>query len=104
MTALFIFTMVVLFTPKVLGMLRSIFNSKIRKGCGGVLGIIVSTVLETLLSALYAPIMMLVQTQHVIEILTGRDSGWNAQRRRTDATAWSEAARIHWVARADRRR
>jgi membrane glycosyltransferase len=97
MTQLFIFTMVVLFTPKVLGMLRSLFTSKIRKGCGGPLGVIFSTVLETLLSALYAPIMMLVQTQHVIEILTGRDSGWNAQRRRSDATAWDEAARIHWV-------
>jgi len=97
MTQLFIFTMIVLFTPKVLGMLRSIFNSKIRKGCGGALGIVCSTLVETILSALYAPIMMVVQTQHVIEILTGRDSGWNAQRRRTDATAWSEAARIHWV-------
>ena len=97
MTALFIFTMVVLFTPKVLGMLRSIFTSRIRKGCGGALGILFSTLLETLLSALYAPIMMVVQTQHVIEILTGRDSGWNAQRRRADATAWSEAAHIHWV-------
>jgi membrane glycosyltransferase len=97
MTELFIFTMIVLFTPKVLGMLRSIFSSKVRKGCGGALGIVCSTLVETVLSALYAPIMMLVQTQHVIEILTGRDSGWNAQRRRTDATAWSEAARIHWV-------
>lgn len=97
MTQLFIFTMIVLFTPKVLGMLRSIFNNKIRKGCGGALGIMCSTVMETVLSALYAPIMMVVQTQHVIEILTGRDSGWNAQRRRTDATAWVEAARIHWV-------
>lgn len=97
MTQLFIFTMIVLFTPKVLGMLRSIFNTKIRKGCGGALGIVLSTLIETVLSALYAPIMMVVQTQHVIEILTGRDSGWNAQRRRTDATAWSEAARIHWV-------
>lgn len=97
MTQLFIFTMVVLFTPKVLSMLRSIFNNNIRKGCGGALGITCSTVIETVLSALYAPIMMVVQTQHVIEILTGRDSGWNAQRRRTDATAWSEAARIHWV-------
>jgi membrane glycosyltransferase len=97
MTELFIFTMIVLFTPKVLGMLRSIFNNKIRKGCGGALGIVCSTAIETVLSALYAPIMMVVQTQHVIEILTGRDSGWNAQRRRTDATAWSEAARIHWV-------
>ena len=97
MTALFIYTMIVLFIPKVLGMLRSIFNSRIRKGSGGALGILCSTLLETVLSALYAPIMMIVQTQHVIEILTGRDSGWNAQRRRTDATAWSEAARIHWV-------
>jgi membrane glycosyltransferase len=97
MTQLFIFTMVVLFTPKVLGMLRSIFNNKTRRGCGGALGILCSTAIETVLSALYAPIMMVVQTQHVIEILTGRDSGWNAQRRRTDATAWSEAARIHWV-------
>ena len=97
MTELFIFTMIVLFTPKVLGMLRSIFNNKIRKGCGGALGIVCSTVVETVLSALYAPIMMVVQTQHVIEILTGRDSGWNAQRRRTDATAWSEAAGIHWT-------
>jgi membrane glycosyltransferase len=97
MTQLFIFTMIVLFTPKVLGMLRSIFNNKIRNGCGGALGIMCSTVIETVLSALYAPIMMVVQTQHVIEILTGRDSGWNAQRRRTDATAWVEAARIHWV-------
>lgn len=97
MTALFIFTMIVLFTPKVLGMLRSIFTSKTRKGCGGALGIVCSTLVETVLSALYAPIMMVVQTQHVIEILTGRDSGWNAQRRRTDQTAWVEAARIHWV-------
>lgn len=96
MTELFIFTMAVLFTPKLLGMLRSIFTSRIRKGCGGFFGIISSTVVETLLSALYAPIMMLVQTQHVVEILTGRDSGWNAQRRRADATAWSEAARVHW--------
>ena len=37
--------------------------------------------IETIVSALYAPIMMLVQTQHVVEILTGRDSGWNSQRR-----------------------
>jgi membrane glycosyltransferase len=78
-------------------MLRSMFNSKIRKGCGGFLGILSSTLFETLLSALYAPVMMLVQTQHVVEILTGRDSGWNAQRRRADATLWIEAAGVHWV-------
>jgi membrane glycosyltransferase len=32
----------------------------------------------------------------VIEILTGRDSGWNAQRRSLTDTAWSEAWQVHW--------
>ncbi len=41
--------------------------------------------------------MMLVQTQHVIEILTGRDSGWNAQRRRARRDRLERSWRIHWV-------
>jgi membrane glycosyltransferase len=96
MTALFIFTMIVLFTPKLLGLVRAMFSSRTRKGCGGVLGLTFSATIETLLSALYAPIMMLVQTQHVIEILTGRDSGWNAQRRHAAMTSWGEAWSVHW--------
>jgi membrane glycosyltransferase len=96
MTKLFIFTMIVLFTPKILGWLRGLFISRVRKGCGGVIGITLSTLLETIISALYAPIMMLVQTQHVISILTGRDSGWGAQRRHAAATAWGEVWTVHW--------
>lgn len=96
MTELFIFTMIVLFTPKVLGLVRSIFVSRVRKGCGGVLGVTLSTLLETIISALYAPIMMLVQTHHVLHILTGRDSGWNPQRRHALRTEWAEAWRVHW--------
>jgi membrane glycosyltransferase len=96
MMRLFVYTMIVLFTPKVLGLLRSLVVSKVRRGCGGFLGVTLSTVLETIVSALYAPVMMLVQTQHVIEILTGRDSGWNSQRRHASMTAWGEAWRVHW--------
>jgi membrane glycosyltransferase len=96
MMSLFAFTMIVLFTPKVLGLIRSLFTSEIRRGCGGVVGITFSVIFETILSALYAPIMMLVQTHHVIDILTGRDSGWNAQRRSAWMTAWNEAAKVHW--------
>lgn len=96
MTALFIFTMIVLFTPKLLGWLRTLFTPRIRKGCGGVLGVTASTLLETVISALYAPIMMLVQTHHVLHILTGRDSGWNPQRRHALRTEWGEAWRVHW--------
>ena len=96
MIELFIFTMIVLLTPKVLGLVRTLFTPKVRKGCGGFLGVIASTVLETIISALYAPIMMLLQTNHVLEILTGRDSGWNSQRRHASMTAWSEAWSVHW--------
>jgi membrane glycosyltransferase len=96
MMSLFVFTMIVLFTPKILGLIRSLFTSKVRRGCGGLLGITFSVIFETILSALYAPIMMLVQTHHVIDILTGRDSGWNAQRRSAWMTAWNEAAKVHW--------
>ncbi len=96
MTKLFIFTMIVLFTPKVLGWLRGLFVSRVRKGCGGVLGITISTLLETVISALYAPIMMLVQTQHVVSIVTGRDSGWGPQRRHAAITGWGEAWLVHW--------
>jgi membrane glycosyltransferase len=96
MMALFVFTMAVLFTPKVLGLIRSLFINKVRRGSGGLIGITFSVIFETILSALYAPIMMLVQTHHVIDILTGRDSGWNAQRRSAWMTAWNEAAKVHW--------
>jgi membrane glycosyltransferase len=96
MTRLFVFTMVVLFTPKVLGWLRGLCDGTLRRGSGGALILTLSTWVETLLSALYAPIMMLVQTQHVISILTGSDSGWGPQRRHAARTAWGEAWRIHW--------
>jgi membrane glycosyltransferase len=96
MTALFVYTMVVLFTPKILGLVRTIFSARARRGCGGVLALGTGAVVETILSALYAPIMMLVQTQHIIEIMTGRDSGWNAQRRHSHMTTWSEAWNFHW--------
>ena len=50
---------------------------------------------EILLSALVAPIMMLVQTHSVIQIVTGRDSGWDAQARDSDRVPWSILWRFH---------
>ena len=40
--------------------------------------------------------MMLIQTQHVFSILTGRDSEWTAQRRQAEVISWREAAHFHW--------
>ena len=54
-----------------------------------------SFLLEVVLSALYAPVMMLIQSRHVFEILMGRDSGWNPQRRDGGGTSWGDAWHYH---------
>ncbi len=95
MMALFWFSMVVLMIPKMLGLIRALFSSRIRRGGGGVTGLIASFLLETLLSALYAPILMLVQSRHVLEVFMGRDSGWKPQRRDSGSTTWGDAWEFH---------
>ena len=96
MVELFIFSMIVLLLPKLLGLLHSIFSGQLRRGSGGVIGLVASSIVETLFAALFAPIMMLVQTQHIVQILTGRDSGWSAQRRAAAGILWREAWSFHW--------
>ena len=46
-----------------------------RRGSGGVVCLLVSTLFEVMMSALLAPIMMLIQTGHVLHILFGFDTG-----------------------------
>jgi membrane glycosyltransferase len=48
-----------------------------------------------LLSALLAPIMMLVQTGHVLNILFGFDTGWDPQRRDDGSIPLKAIARRH---------
>jgi membrane glycosyltransferase len=95
MAYLFIFTMSVLFLPKVLGLIKAIFSDTCRKNCGGAIRIVVGMILETVLSALYAPLLMLIHTKHILNILKGRDSGWKAQRRDLDKCFWKECWKIH---------
>jgi membrane glycosyltransferase len=95
MTMLFWFSMVVLLVPKLLGLLRALLSGRIRVGGGGGIGICASVLLEIVLSALYAPILMLIQSRHVFEVFMGRDSGWKAQRRDGGGGSWSEAWHFH---------
>jgi membrane glycosyltransferase len=95
MMTLFWFSMVVLLIPKMLGLIRALLSSRIRRGSGGVIGIAASFVLEVVLSALYAPILMLIQCRHVFEVFMGRDSGWKPQRRDSGGTTWSDAWHYH---------
>jgi len=95
MMALFWFSMVVLMIPKMIGLVRALLSARIRRGGGGVIGVVASLVLESVLSALYAPILMLVQSRHVFEVFMGRDSGWKPQRRDGGSTSWSDAWHFH---------
>lgn len=78
---LFGLTMAVLFLPKVLGTVAAVMNSRLRRGLGGAGRVLASVAAETVLSALIAPVLMVVQSRFVAEILCGRDSGWSAQNR-----------------------
>jgi membrane glycosyltransferase len=95
MMALFWFSMLVLLIPKMLGLIRALLSRRIRRGGGGVIGVTASFLLETVLSALYAPILMVVQCRHVFEVFMGHDSGWKTQRRDSGSTTWSDAWRFH---------
>ncbi len=77
----FIGTMAVLLAPKLLAYVALLCNPADRRGAGGAVRALLSLLIETLLGGLIAPIAMLIQTNGVISILAGRDSGWNAQRR-----------------------
>jgi membrane glycosyltransferase len=95
MMALFWFSMGVLLIPKMIGLVRALLSSRIRRGAGGVIGVTASFLLETILSALYAPILMVVQCRHVFEVFMGRDSGWKPQRRDSRGTSWGDAWHFH---------
>jgi membrane glycosyltransferase len=95
MMSLFWFSMAVLLIPKSLGLARALLSRRIRRGAGGVIGVSASFLLETILSALYAPILMMVQSRHVFEVFMGRDSGWKPQRRDSGSTSWADAWHFH---------
>ncbi len=88
-------TATLLFTPKLLGMLVAMFRTSTARGYGGRLNVIVSVALETLLSALLAPVRMLYHSRYVVLTLLGREAGWKTQQRDEAATPWREALAQH---------
>jgi membrane glycosyltransferase len=77
----FALTMALLFAPKILGFLAMLGDRATRRGCGGIVRATLSLLLETVLAALMAPITMYMQSRGVAEVLAGKDSGWESQRR-----------------------
>ena len=92
---LFILTIGILLAPKFLGLILALLDGPTRRGSGGAVGLIASTFVEIVVSAALAPIMMLIQSGSVLQILSGRDTGWEPQRRDDGSIPLTSIARRH---------
>jgi membrane glycosyltransferase len=93
---LFIITMAILLAPKIFGWFVTLVNGPARRGCGGMFMLTLSTILEIFLSALIAPVMMLIQASSVSSIISGRDTGWKTQRRDDGSIPFRAILQRHW--------
>jgi membrane glycosyltransferase len=73
-------TFVLLFLPKILAIVDAIINAR-SSGFGGLLPLITSCILESLISTLLAPIRMLAHSRFVIEALVNVNLQWAGQNR-----------------------
>jgi membrane glycosyltransferase len=92
---LFIVSMAIVLAPKAFGWFAAMINIPRCLQFGGPILLTLSMVLEILLSALYAPILMVSQFCVVLGILRGKDSGWMPQSRDDGALSWASIARAH---------
>jgi membrane glycosyltransferase len=93
--ALFAVTMGILLAPKAFGLLLMLLSREGRRACGGAVRLVLSSVIEIVLSALLAPILMLIQSGSVFQILLGRDTGWQPQRRDDGSIPFRDIVRRH---------
>src|SRR5215218_6285852 len=93
--ALFALTMGILLAPKIFGLVLMLLDRAGRRACGGALRLVTSATIEILFSALFAPILMLIQSGSVFQILLGRDTGWQPQRRDDGSIPFKDIVRRH---------
>ncbi|MFL5178067.1 MAG: glucans biosynthesis glucosyltransferase MdoH, partial [Microvirga sp.] len=93
--ALFGVTMAVLLAPKFFGLVLMLLHAEGRRRAGGAVRLVASTLIEILLSALMAPILMVIQSGSVFQILLGRDTGWQPQRRDDGSIPLRDIVRRH---------
>ncbi len=93
--ALFGATMLILLAPKIFGLLVTMRHGDDRRASGGGVKLFISFLIEIIISALLAPVMMLIQSGAVFQILAGRDTGWKPQRRDDGSIPMKDIVRRH---------
>ncbi len=74
-------TMGLLIVPKLLAYATLLARRERRRGFGGSVRALAGMLIEIVISGLIAPVMMISQSRAVTDVVLGRDSGWQAQRR-----------------------
>ncbi|GIW43971.1 MAG: glucans biosynthesis glucosyltransferase H [Candidatus Binatia bacterium] len=88
-------TAAILFLPKLLSVLLVTVVWRQAGAFGGAVRLIVSVLLEILLSSLFAPIRMVFHSRFVVQNLLGRTVQWKSQGREDAETTWADALRHH---------
>jgi membrane glycosyltransferase len=86
-----------LMAPRLIALGLILTRREERRAWGDPLKLVAGVVLETALSALVAPILMVSQSKALLDILLGRDSGWAAQTRDDGGVPWGDALRRHML-------
>jgi membrane glycosyltransferase len=92
--ALMAVTGAILFLPKLLAILLVVLRGGAR-AFGGAPRLLLSALLEVLVSTGLAPIRMVFHSRFVIANLLGRTVAWRSQSRGDEETGWGEAIRRH---------
>jgi membrane glycosyltransferase len=94
---LFAFTMFLLFVPKALSVMVTLRDRELTAAFGGPARLVVSALLESIVSALLAPINMVFNSRFVIFTLLGQGVTWVTQRRGLFGADrdWREAILTH---------
>ncbi len=79
-----------LFLPRVLIALDAVLSGR-AAGFGGPARLARSTLAESLVSSVIAPVQMMFQTRAVVQVVAGRDGGWPAQGREGGRVGRAEA-------------
>ncbi|QHS14121.1 glucans biosynthesis glucosyltransferase MdoH [Shewanella sp. Arc9-LZ] len=93
--SLFVVSMAIVLAPKAFGWFAALINIPRCLRFGGPILLTLSTLLEMIMSALYAPILMVSQFGVVLSIFRGKDSGWMPQSRDDGALSWMSVMRAH---------
>jgi len=91
LAGLWIWTLCLLFLPRVLGIAAVLMRGEQRQ-YGGVWGLVKSSVMESVLAIVQAPVRMLAHSLFVLVALTGIKLDWKSPPREAAAVPWKVAA------------